>query len=193
MPTARKPVVSPATKPKPARAVPRIVRATDPSQPQPPVRDKTKSRPGHEAQPPEPSGFESSAAESGYEAAYVRMVRADGSGLAPVAVELIPGKLIEGYTFAEGEPCLPRLTGDPMVSERPCPTGRRWVSRPGSPRVVTKRQALNYWLAEAAKDKREFAGDSDLDHRVDARIANMIRTIDHLEGRHSDQALMTSS
>jgi hypothetical protein len=126
--------------------------------------------------------FNDSVAQSGYESAYVRMVRTDGSGLVPVVVELVASKLIEGYAFAEGEPCLPRLTGDPYHSEYPCPTGRRWVARPGTPRVRVKREALVYWLGEAIKDKREFAGDNSLDHNIDHRLRAEIVRLDRIMG-----------
>ncbi|MFN7302308.1 MAG: hypothetical protein ACK5U7_12615, partial [Bacteroidota bacterium] len=72
---------------------------------------------------------------------------------------------LDGWRFIEGEPVLPRTSGDPDKPEaEPVIVGgqRRYIARM-SPSASNTIEVLNIWLTMIAQDVRKYGDRDDLD------------------------------
>lgn len=106
---------------------------------------------------------------------FVRMLSPCGTRVAPIAISYNfgPGvgvdgfvqNYLDGWRFIEGEPVLPRTSGDPDKPEaQPVIIGgeRRFIARM-SPTASSPIEVFNIWMTMIAQDVRKYADRVDLD------------------------------
>lgn len=115
---------------------------------------------------------------------FVRMLSPCGTRVAPIAISYNVGpgvgvdgfaqNYLDGWRFIEGEPVLPRTSGDPDNPEaEPVIVGgqRRYIARM-SPSASNSIEVLNIWLTMIAQDVRKYGDRDDLDLNA-ANIVSM--------------------